>query len=1479
MKNTRNALIGYAQRHPAALEITFIILAVFLYCSAFLDLRQPTRLPGNEAETFQTLDWTLYNSLTTYHRFPLWNPYLQTGLPFVADPMLHAYNPLASLPVLLLGVRDGFKVAIFLSFLCAALGMAYLGKTMGISRPARLWIALTFAFAGQPAARFFQGQYLFVLGFAWIPWAAAALIQAARSEKRRYWALAVFALALLFFSGNVYYSFYMLVAVLLLALTMLLRVSRVKPYLAFDGLAFRRYLVIGVLTLGVIAVQWLPLAEFWPRLNKSLEVVGGHTPYQVYLDFTSKDSFRPDAYAALPAREEFYAYIGIAPFLALVLLPLALWKRERAPILFLGMLLLFVFLWINVERMPWHEAFLDAKILYQFRHLLRVLVFGGFAVILLAGLGLDSAWKFLQDRAAAVATSRWEAFRRLLASLALVGLAFFSLASVYDLYQTNRQHLKTQQVNPTIYTVLRWLRQYDLSEYYVRFNPNNTAQEAMIAANLRFIQTWYHFGDISSSQNLLNTRPLTAAPNYIVQSSDDAAPQAPGAALIFEAEGYSVYRLPSSLSYAFAVNAEKLGDMQESQPVQPGETRPLVSYAAGPNSIEIIADSPGDEALVALTSHYTGWRVTIDDGPATLDNVSGYLAVRMNPGIHKYRFTYSNRAFYLGLTLSLIASALTLLLLARDLRAERAEARVWLRSLPGRLADWRARALERLSAGRSVGEAVVHQGSLLPSRPLPFLDGSILHLSADSLPAAAPRAALRRWLWASVDLASAWLRSLTLPGLLFAAALAVYLFTRLWALQDFPIYFFGDEAVQTLFAEDLLARKFHSAEGAPFPIYVEAAGNRWTPLLSMYFHALAAALFGKSIFISRAVSALVSLLAALCVSLILRDFFKARYWWAGVLLVALTPAWFLHSRTAFETVMTASFYACFAYFYLLYRLKSPRYLYAAVLSGAAAFYSYSNAQAILLAAAALLFLSDLRYHWQQRAVVVRGLLLAAVLALPFISFRLNHPDALSAHLKVIGSYWFSDLSLGEKIVQFVRRYTYGLSPQYWFFPNEHDLPRHRMAGFGQMQTAVLPLALTGLAVSLWRWRSSAHRAVLILALATPVGAALVDVGIARILAFIVPANILVALGLEWLLARVKALRVIPQREAQSSSDRKVSARNEGTKQSPQAVGAASSGWRPPRSDTAVSYSGRERWIALGLFLFLAWANLSMLRIALSQGPLWFRDYGLYGMQYGAKQLFEEAIPAILEEDPQAQILVTSTWANGADNFPRFFYNAEQRKRVRMDGVEAYLFKKLPLDEHMVFVASPAEYNQALDSPKVNVTRVERVVEYPDGSPGFYFFRMRYSDDVDALFAAEKEARRQLVSAHAVLDGQTIAIRHSQIDMGLPDYMFDGDSFTLMRGMEANPFILELEFPEARRISGITADFGLVNVKLTAILYSQDQAAPSIFNSTFLNATGAPLVEMNFAGAPARVSKIRLEIFNTLSGETANIHIRELTFLP
>lgn len=90
----------------------------------------------------------------------------------------------------------------------------------------------------------------------------------------------------------------------------------------------------------------------------------------------------------------------------------------------------------------------------------------------------------------------------------------------------------------------------------------------------------------------------------------------------------------------------------------------------------------------------------------------------------------------------------------------------------------------------------------------------------------------------------------------------------------------------------------------------------------------------------------------------------------------------------------ASFYAVFIYRYLLYRLRSPRCLYPALVMGALVFYTYSPGQ-IIIAATGLIFLAsdqaNLRRNWK---TALKGLLVLFVLAIPYIRYSMAHETVI-----------------------------------------------------------------------------------------------------------------------------------------------------------------------------------------------------------------------------------------------------------------------------------------------------------------------------------------------------------------------------------------------------------------------------------------------------------------------------------------------------
>ncbi|MEW5872913.1 MAG: hypothetical protein AB1894_26880 [Chloroflexota bacterium] len=1428
------------------LEWGLIGLLVLAFCAGFLDFNGETRLPGNEAEFFQLLDWVLVNGLRQSGQVPLWNPYARTGLPHVADPMLHLYNPLVTLPVLLFGVNAGFKLAVFLSFLAAALGMWWLASVLGMSRPLRLWAALMYAFAGQPVARFFQGEYLFVLGFAWIPWAVGSLILVGRTRRRLYISLSALFLALLFFCGNAYYQFLMLFVAILCVAVMVTSLRRRPPFVHIDLPALRAYVLAAVLALGLIAIQLLPLVEIWPRMSKDFNLEGSHNLRQILLDYTSKDTYRLDAYRELPAREEFYAYIGLSPFLALGLLPFAIWKRQRRPLVFLGLLLLFVLAWIGLKYLPWYPLYVRSQFLLQFRHLLRALVFGSFAILLLAALALDTLWRTFEGLSRGDpgrAQGDFSASKPLSVYLSRAGLVLmgvFLLIGPVDLFQTHRPYLQNQEIYQPAYRVMGWLGQQDSSAYYVRHYPSNNWYDAIASTRQRNLGIWYPFTLGLDVDGMLNRRPVQAEARYLIQADEEPPPEIDGAALLGRIEGQSIYVLGQSLPLAFGVDKNDLLPEAGSTPLRRDEVTPFTPFFLGPNDVEVIADGgaeqhPQGRLLVVLVTLYPGWSVRMDGQPRPLRNVGGYLAVDLLPGVHKYRFSFRPAWFYLGLLVSLSAAGLAFYWLARDLpwRAGLRQARGWLgelKDLPGR--RWPRPGL--------ASPAVYRQGTLQLPQPLGLPDETSVQVSVEAQPAGRTQVVWRRWLWATLDLAAALLRAPTPQSWLFAAALGIYLLIRLVGLTHFPIYFFTDEAIQTLRAAELVSHHLQDVYGEFLPTYFRNV-DQYNLGASVYIQVIPYLLFGKSVVVTRGICVLITLFAAVSVGLILRDIFELPYWWSATLFLSMTPAWFLHSRTAFETTLMVSFYAAALYFYLLYRCRSPRFLFTSLVLFSLAFYSYSPGQVVVVVTGLLLLVSDWHYHWQNRTVTLRALVWLFILALPYLRFRINHPSAVGEHLANLNSYWIQNLPLREKLADFFKEYLYGLNPGYWFFPNERDLDRHLMKGYGHLLMVTLPLVVVGLLVTLRSYFSSpqrdtqggaqgadhrraAYRALLVALLAAPAGAALAQIAITRALVMVIPASLLAAIGAVVLLSGIEKVFHLP---------------------------------RP--------------WLETGLFGVLALLNVWVGRDALVNGPTWYQDYGLGGMQYGGEQLFK-VVKDYLAEHPDTRLILTPTWANGPDVVARFFLG--DPLPIQMGSIDEYMNQRLSLEDDMVFVMTPDEYVRVGRSGKFKDIHLEQTLSYPNGMPGFYFVRLAYVDNIQAILDAERQARRQLQEDEMVVNGQIVKVRHSMLDMGPISAIMDGSPRSVARTLEANPFIIELTFPDLRPLSGLSVITGDTEIRLLLRLYPSLDAPPVEYVFDVDGSIQDPGGSVNLPTVQFfRI--LYLEITDLRQGDPGHVHLWEL----
>ena len=666
--------------------------------------------------------------------------------------------------------------------------------------------------------------------------------------------------------------------------------------------------------------------------------------------------------------------------------------------------------------------------------------------------------------------------------------------------------------------------------------------------------------------------------------------------------------------------------------------------------------------------------------------------------------------------------------------------------------------------------------------------------------------------------------------ILLVAVLMFYLVTRLVAIEDFPIFFFCDEAIHANLARDLVDGGFRDTEGQFLPAYFRNVAT-FNLSLSVWLHVPGVVLFGKSITVVRATSVVVALVGVAALMLTLKWFYLLRFWWAGGLVMAALPAWFLHSRTAFETAMMVGFYSTFVLTYLLYREVSPRWLPAAAVCGAATFYSYSNGQGVMFVSTLLLLVTDWRYHlqvvrrrpWVAAAALVTGILLAG----PYLHFRfVRHPEMLSEHLGTLDSHWITETPLDEKLATSVRTYGRGVSPRYWFTEDAQEIVRHRMRGYGHLPLWLSPAVFLGIGIALWRCRRSpAHRLALIAVLAAPFSASLVGLRITRVLAMMVPAALLATAGLDFIGSWLR--RVVP--------------------------------------GVAVSIS-----VGLGLVA----ATTLMTTDALANGPTWFSDYALYGQQYGAKQVFG-AIREALAEDGDKEFWVASEWANNTDAFLGFFLTDEELTRTHMSDMDHYLRYHTEIADDHVFVFTARGYDKARADPRLVVDEPTMVIPYPDGRPGFVFFRTAYSDEAPVIREAEQAERRTLVESTVTINDSEVKLRHSKIDIGHISSAFDGDPETLARTLDADPATLSILFPAPQPVSG-------VRIQLWTKRYDVDLVVTGVdggVSETAAEISTEQSHEVTEISLPNQVPAAREVLITVRKFDDFHIHLQEIEILP
>ena len=232
---------------------------------------QPQRFPHNELMgdmMLQNYPWKTFTKESyKNYEFPLWNPYILTGMPFLAGGQSGALYPLNAMFYLLpVANAYGWFTALHL-FLAAGFMYLYL-RVLGAAPAASLLAGFIFALCG-----FLTVSYqwpMMVSGAVWLPMLLTCVEMAVRRFEEKQvvlggalpWTLlGSLGIAMQVLAGHMETTFYVLFTVLaysLFRLTLLVRprYTSVKLPQAVTALAAMAFLGV-----GLSAAQWIPFAE------------------------------------------------------------------------------------------------------------------------------------------------------------------------------------------------------------------------------------------------------------------------------------------------------------------------------------------------------------------------------------------------------------------------------------------------------------------------------------------------------------------------------------------------------------------------------------------------------------------------------------------------------------------------------------------------------------------------------------------------------------------------------------------------------------------------------------------------------------------------------------------------------------------------------------------------------------------------------------------------------------------------------------------------------------------------------------------------------------------------------------------------------------------------------------------------------------------------------------------------------------------
>ena len=533
--------------------------------------------------------------------------------------MLH---PLVILSTMILGVVNGAKITLILSFWFAGIAQWWIAKELKLGRLPRIWSAGIAVVGGHLAGRMEQGNFGIVLSTAMASLVFGAILSVANGKGKRASVLLGIVLASAFLSGQGYIQVGLVgafPALLFLIFDNKLRLINVWKYFL---LAF---IIAGLLS----AVFIIPFTNLYPNFVKYLDLEFDvaqpfkYIPLNYVID--TLEYYKSDALDKHPFPALYTLFIGWIPILLGIYGLTNIKKLSKSVKWFFITSILLVLSFSSGDALK-----LISKIWEGAAGVRHPSLIAGLTVPFILGLsaaGLDKLlkrdWpkielKFSEDNGQQTKSipTRW---------IIIIPLIF----SLYQGYQFTKLWIHTYEENPVVAQVIEGLKTDSLQWVQPPFGEHIYIEPA-VRMGLKIspgIMTW-RWKDRSF-------------PDAYLEASHSGQPSGTSG-IKKKIDDIIIYSRPEQ-EYAYVINESN--------------KTPCQAQGTGGN-LTVTCDSEHGGQLIVKEYNWSGWRGWMDE---TEINIFGaqWISVEVPSGFHVYTFRYLPWDVPLGIGLSLIGILLS----------------------------------------------------------------------------------------------------------------------------------------------------------------------------------------------------------------------------------------------------------------------------------------------------------------------------------------------------------------------------------------------------------------------------------------------------------------------------------------------------------------------------------------------------------------------------------------------------------------------------------------------------------------------------------------------------------------------------------------------------------------------------------------------------------------------------------------------------